>query len=48
MEAYVSPACAIEAIVDDAPVGWMPITWLTLLASIIVSVGVTLGAKKGA
>ncbi len=46
MEAYVSPVCEIESIVDDASVHWMPITWLTLIASIIVSVGVTLGAKK--
>jgi hypothetical protein len=48
MEAYVSPACTIEAIVDDTPVGWMPVTWLTIMASVIVSVGVTLGSKKTA
>jgi hypothetical protein len=48
METYVSPACAIEAIADGPEIAWMPVTWLTIFASVIVSVGVTLGGRKAA
>lgn len=46
MEVYVSPACTIESIVEDGIVGWMPIDWLTVIANVMISVGMTLASRR--
>jgi|GEM_PF-4784450 len=47
MEAYVSPACTFEAVVDEIDWSWMPIDWLTVAANVMISVGMVIASRRG-
>lgn len=46
MEGYISPAYTVDAIADDSVVGWMPVDWLTVIANVMISVGMALATRR--
>ncbi len=46
MENYESPACAVEGFEDDVWPGWLAIDWVTVMANVLVSVGLTLSTRR--
>ncbi len=46
METYVSPACAGEALGDSGWPGWVSFDWVTVMANVLVSIGLTLSTRN--
>ncbi len=46
MELYVSPACTVEAVVDEGWPRWMQFNWLTLVATVFVSAGQVIASHQ--
>jgi hypothetical protein len=46
METYVSPAWTLEPLVDDRGLSWMPFNWISVVANVMITVGMTIQNPK--